>query len=313
MILNLLWCSIALIGEENVPLVTLAVQNNQTNNTTRTSIPLDSLGKSTLDKLDTLLFRHVRSPVCITVTVNVGRSTSTDGVLLLVKGTSQRNAVNLTTVARIVAGDNYSSTEVVFVGVGEFAEQGSGLSSGWWLSGVDGKVFEVVVDNVGDGLGIGSGAGSAAPYRIVNLGELIRYSVGDVCSGGGSAVRTCGGLALPRLALRKPPQRTQNDTALVVDGHARVPISIQSSPFSILCNAHIEVPKLFRHVSFHHQGRVYPVNSLYFSLLEMLHIDVYAICEESISTAGLFLIQEKSRTDAEMSGNHDFVVVVVDV
>ena len=60
----------------------------------------------------------------------------------------------------------------------------------------------MVLHNVGDGLGICGGAGSAAPDGVVNLGELVCYSIRDVCAGGCSAV--C----------------SEDDTVFKVDGHA---------------------------------------------------------------------------------------------
>lgn len=58
------------------------------------------------------------------------------------------------------------------------------------------KHLEVVVDDVGERLGIGSRAGSAAPDGVVELGELVRYSVGNVGTGRRPRVGACSRLAL---------------------------------------------------------------------------------------------------------------------
>ena len=47
---------------------------------------------------------------------------------------------------------------------------------------------EVVGDNVGDCLGVGSRTGPTAPDRIVDLGQLIGYTVGNVGACGGTGV-----------------------------------------------------------------------------------------------------------------------------
>lgn len=50
---------------------------------------------------------------------------------------------------------------------------------------------ELVLDDVGDGLSICGGARAAAPDGVVDAGQLVGHSVGDVCAGGGSGVGAC--------------------------------------------------------------------------------------------------------------------------
>lgn len=73
---------------------------------------------------------------------------------------------------------------------------------GGWLIVVDAVHVQVVLDNVGNCLGVCGRTGSAAPDCVVNLGELVGNTVGDVGAGCGSAV--CA----------------EDNTILEVDGHA---------------------------------------------------------------------------------------------
>lgn len=98
------------VGEVQVSVRSLLGENNHTDDTTRTTIPLDSLPQSSLDKVDCIILLHTLSPVGITVTVDVSRSGTTNGVRLLVKGTAQRNGVDLTTKSLIPASNNQTST-----------------------------------------------------------------------------------------------------------------------------------------------------------------------------------------------------------
>lgn len=93
-----------------VPHSTRLGQNNQPNNTTRATIPLDRLLQCTAHKVDALLFCHLLPPVRISITVDVGRARAADRKRLLVERSAQRNRVYLATVSRVVSGDDNART-----------------------------------------------------------------------------------------------------------------------------------------------------------------------------------------------------------
>lgn len=101
---------VAVVREVKMSHGTILGQNHQTNNTTRATIPLDRLLQSTPHKVNTLLFRHLFPPVGIGITVDVGRARTTNSERLLVKGSSQRYRVHLTTVSWVPSGENDTRT-----------------------------------------------------------------------------------------------------------------------------------------------------------------------------------------------------------
>lgn len=56
------------------------------------------------------------------------------------------------------------------------------------------ELAQLVLHNVGDGLCVGGGAGPAAPDGVVDAGQLVCHSIGDVCAGRGSGVGAYGKL-----------------------------------------------------------------------------------------------------------------------
>lgn len=102
--------SVVGVREIQVSVRSLLSENNHTNDTTGAAIPLDSLSQGSLDEVDSIVLLHALSPVGITVTVDISRSRTTNGVRLLVKRTSQRNGVNLTTESLIPASNNQTGT-----------------------------------------------------------------------------------------------------------------------------------------------------------------------------------------------------------
>jgi hypothetical protein len=167
---------------------TYLCQHNKPNDTTRASIPFDSLSKRTLDKLDALRLRHSRPPIGVAITIDVGRTTSANGIILLVKGSSERNAVNLSAPPVIIPRNNHSRTELVLVIVAQFPEDGSGVLCCGGLARRRGEILEVVMDNVGNGLCVRSGSRTTAPYRVVHLCELVSHPIGDIGTGRSAAV-----------------------------------------------------------------------------------------------------------------------------
>lgn len=104
------------------------------------------------------------------------------------KRASKGNAVDFSAPPIIVPRNNHAGTELVLVVVAQLSEDGSGVLCRGVLAGRRGEELEVVVDDIGDGLCVGCGAGPAAPYRVVDLCELVSHSVGDIGSGRCAAV-----------------------------------------------------------------------------------------------------------------------------
>lgn len=72
------------IWEIQMSVRTLRRQNHHADHTTRATIPLDCLSQSTLDEADGLFLVHSFLPVGIAVSVDVGRTGSSNGIRLLV-------------------------------------------------------------------------------------------------------------------------------------------------------------------------------------------------------------------------------------
>ena len=90
-------------------------QHHKANDTTRATIPFDCLLQGAPHKVNALLLRHLFPPVGIGITVDVGRSRTTDGERLLVKGSSQRYRVHLTTVSCVPTSENDTRTRIMSV------------------------------------------------------------------------------------------------------------------------------------------------------------------------------------------------------
>ena len=95
-----------------------------------------------------------------------------------------------------------SSPELIFVVVTQILEEGGGRLRRRRLVVGDAVHPQMVVNDVGDRLRIGRRTGSTAPDGIMNLGQLVRHPIGDVC---------------PR---RRPTIGSQDDSAVEGDGHA---------------------------------------------------------------------------------------------
>lgn len=81
-----------------------------------------------------------------------------------------------------------NAPQLVLVLIAQLLEERSrGLSRGGFV--VDDPVHvQMVRDDICNRLGVGRRTGSAAPDGVVNLGQLVRHSIRDVCSGRRSAV-----------------------------------------------------------------------------------------------------------------------------
>ena len=90
----------------------------------------------------------------------------------------------------------------ILVVIAQLLEDGGGGLCSRRLVVVDAVHVQVVLDNVCNCLGVCGRAGSATPDGIVDLSEFVRNTVGNVSTGGGSAV--CA----------------EDNTILEVDGHA---------------------------------------------------------------------------------------------
>lgn len=86
-------------------------QDHHANHTTRAAIPLDCLGQGALDKVDGVVLLHVFAPVGVAVAVYVAGPGACDGVCLLVEGASEGDAVDLSAVALVPAGDDDAGAE----------------------------------------------------------------------------------------------------------------------------------------------------------------------------------------------------------
>lgn len=62
------------IREIQVSVRTILSEDDHTNDTTRATVPLDSLPQGSLDEVDCIILLHALLPVGITVTVDVSRS-----------------------------------------------------------------------------------------------------------------------------------------------------------------------------------------------------------------------------------------------
>ena len=80
--------------------------------------------------------------------------------------------------------------QAVLVGVADLLEDGCRRLCGGGLAVPHGEQPQLVVYDVGHGLCVGRRAGSAAPDRVVDLRQLVGYSVCDVCTGCGSRIGT---------------------------------------------------------------------------------------------------------------------------
>lgn len=97
---------------------------------------------------------------------------------------------------------NLAIPQHVLVLVTQLLKDGSSRLCGGGFIVLDSVHVQVILDDVGYGLSVCGGTGSAAPDGVVDLGELVGNTVGNVCTSGGSAV--CA----------------ENDTVLEIDGHA---------------------------------------------------------------------------------------------
>ncbi len=91
-----------------MPNCTFLRENHESDNPATASIPLDGLPQCPFHKRNPLGLGHVLLPVGVAVAIDVGASGPTNGVGLLMKGASERDAVDRAAVAGVVAGYNYS-------------------------------------------------------------------------------------------------------------------------------------------------------------------------------------------------------------
>lgn len=102
--------SVVGIRQVQVSVCSFLGKDDHTNDTTGASVPLDSLPQSPLDEVDSVILLHTLSPVGITVTVDVSRSRTTDGIGLLMEGTTQGDGVDLATESLIPTSNNQTGT-----------------------------------------------------------------------------------------------------------------------------------------------------------------------------------------------------------
>src|SRR3569833_4385575 len=76
-------------------------EHHQAEHDARAAVPLVGLLQRPLDEFHRLFFRLALSPVCIAVSVYVGRSGPSDGIRLLVQRPAEGERVDLATVALV--------------------------------------------------------------------------------------------------------------------------------------------------------------------------------------------------------------------
>src|SRR2546421_11994249 len=106
------WPGVSIVGEIQVPNRTFGSQNYHPDHPSRTSVPLDRFLQCAFDKLHSFFFSHPLFPVCIAVAVDIGRSRTTNGIRLLVKGATQWYRVDLSAMSSIVACNDHAGTKV---------------------------------------------------------------------------------------------------------------------------------------------------------------------------------------------------------
>lgn len=94
------------IWQVQVPIRTLGREHNHADDTTRATVPPDSLLQRALDKVHRLRFLHTLLPVVVAVTVDVCRTGPADRVRTLVQRATQGNAVYLTTMTLVPSSNN---------------------------------------------------------------------------------------------------------------------------------------------------------------------------------------------------------------
>lgn len=83
-------------------------QNHKPNHAAATAVPLYGFAQCALDELDALGFGHTVFPVGVAVAVDVGAARAANGVGLLVKRATERDAVDRSAVSGVVACDYHS-------------------------------------------------------------------------------------------------------------------------------------------------------------------------------------------------------------
>ena len=75
---------VAVVWQVQVSLCSLCCQNHHADDTARATVPFDGLPQGSLDKVYALLLVHALLPVRVTVSVDVCRTGSCDGIRLFV-------------------------------------------------------------------------------------------------------------------------------------------------------------------------------------------------------------------------------------
>lgn len=89
---------------------------------------------------------------------------------------------HLSSVVLVPAGADHGGLQGVFVVVAEGLHHGGGGLDEWELAQLEAVHVQVIGDVLGDGLRVGSAATAAHVDALVDWGELVRDSVGDVVS-----------------------------------------------------------------------------------------------------------------------------------
>lgn len=84
-------------------------QNDEPDHAAAAAVPLDGLAQGAFDEFDALRFGHAVFPVGVAVAVDVGAARAADGVGLLVKRSTEGDAVDGSAVSGVVACDDHSS------------------------------------------------------------------------------------------------------------------------------------------------------------------------------------------------------------
>lgn len=132
---------------------------------------------------------------------------------------------------------------------------------------------KLVLHNVGDGLGVSGGPGSAAPDCVVYSGELVGYTVGNVCAS------RCAGIG------------SEDNAVFECDRHTVIVRMLGGvlarewsfGQFKTGGLAYIEVPKLrdgiVRMTPIVKAGALWKYHLLDLTLLQPVHINMDAICK----------------------------------
>jgi hypothetical protein len=107
------------------------------------------------DEVDAVITIHALTEVSIAVTINVGRSRTSNREGLSHQRPTERNIVHLATVYGVPSSNNQTRKKVILVGVAHLLGKGSSSLDEWDGIKLDGVHVKVVLEVVRDGLCVG--------------------------------------------------------------------------------------------------------------------------------------------------------------